>query len=137
MKTLNINTHLNQAAIALFLFLMIHLPLIGVSQVTVTGTYNQNFDGMGTGTAIPQGWSHIGRLGGSATSWTTNIPVNGSPSAASAGTVDNTLIVATNNFSGSSNNRAYNYSDANTTNRALGTSPTNGAGNIQIGRAHV
>ena len=117
--------------VATVMLLMIILtPGISSAQVSFTGTYSQNFDGMGTGTVIPTGWSHIGRLGGSATSWTTSIPSSGNPSAASAGTVNNTLISATNNFSGSSNNQAYNYSDATTTNRALGTSPTSGAGNI-------
>jgi len=100
------------------------------AQVSFTGTYQQNFDGMGTTSTIPTGWSHIGSLGGNNDSWFSTIPASGSPSAASSGTVNNSLIVATNSFSGSSNTRAYNYSGSTSSNRALGTSPTSGAGNI-------
>jgi len=100
------------------------------AQVSFTGTYQQNFDGMGTTSTIPTGWSHIGSLGGDNDSWFSTIPASGSPSAASSGTVNNSLIVATNSFSGSSNTRAYNYSGSTSSNRALGTSPTSGAGNI-------
>ncbi len=100
------------------------------AQVSFTGTYQQNFDGMGTTSTIPTGWSHIGRLGGSNSTWGTSIPASGSISAASAGTTNNSLIVASNSFSGTSNTRAYNYSGSTTSNRALGTSPTSGAGNI-------
>lgn len=110
--------------------LMALSPLCGRAQVIFTGTYTQTFDGMGTGSTIPPGWSHIGRLGGSATSWGTSIPASGSPSAASAGTVNNSLITASNIFTGTSNTRAFNYSGSNTADRALGTSPTSGAGNI-------
>ena len=109
---------------------MLLTSLCAMAQVSFTASYVQNFNNMGTGSVLPAGWSHIGKLGGSATSWTSSIPTTGSPSAASAGTVDNSLIVATNNFSGTSNTRAFNYSDATTSNRALGTSPTSGAGNI-------
>ena len=116
--------------LSLFLFLAVSLSLNSQAQVSFTGTYTQNFDGIGTGTTIPSGWSHIGRLGGTPTSWTTSIPTSGTVSAATPGTVNNKLIVATNIFSGSSNTQAYNYADANTSNRSLGTSPTSGAGNI-------
>ena len=101
-----------------------------IGQVTFTGNYQQNFDGIGTGSTIPAGWSHIGSLGGSNSTWGTSIPASGNTSAASAGTTNNNLIVATNSFTGTSNTRAYNYSGSTTANRALGTSPTNGAGNI-------
>ena len=113
-----------------FLIAIISISLNSKAQVSFTGTYVQNFDAMGTGTTIPSGWSHIGRLGGTPTSWTTTIPISGSVSAATPGTVNNKLIIATNIFSGSSNTQAYNYSDANASNRSLGTSPTSGAGNI-------
>ena len=100
------------------------------AQVSFTGTYNQNFDGLGTGSTIPSGWSHIGALGGSNSTWGTSIPASGSPSAASTTTVNNTLIVASNSFSGTSNSQAFNYSGSTTSDRSLGTSPTTGAGNI-------
>lgn len=108
--------------------------LISVSltfaQVSLVSTYSQNFNSLGTGSTMPTGWSHIGSLGGSNSSWGTSIPASGSPSAASTGTVNNSLIVATNTFTGKSNTRAYNYSGSTTTDRAIGTSPTTGAGNI-------
>lgn len=116
---------------SLFTILLLILnPSIGRTQIAFTGAYSQNFDGMGTGSAMPAGWSHIGRIGGTASSWTTTIPVSGNPSAASSGTVNNRLIVATNNFTGTSTSQAFNYSDANTSNRSLGTSPAGDAGNI-------
>jgi hypothetical protein len=114
----------------LFCASIVFLVLNISAQVSFTGSYSQNFNIMGTGSTLPAGWSHIGKLGGSAASWSSTIPSSGSPSAASAGTVNNSLIVATNNFTGTSNTRAFNYSDASSSNRALGTSPTSGAGNI-------
>jgi phosphodiesterase/alkaline phosphatase D-like protein len=111
----------------ILLFVFIH-PVS--AQTGFTGTYVQNFNSMGTGSTIPSGWSHIGSLGGSNSSWSSSIPGSGSPSAASTGTTNNSLIVATNSFSGTSNTRAYNYSGSTTSDRALGTSPTTGAGNI-------
>lgn len=114
------------ALIASFLVSILNVQ----AQVNFTGNYQQNFDGMGTSSTIPTGWSHIGSLGGNNDSWFSTIPASGSPSAASSGTVNNSLIVATNSFSGSSNTRAYNYSGSTSSNRALGTSPTSGAGNI-------
>lgn len=101
-----------------------------IGQASFTGNYNQNFDGMGTTTSIPAGWSHIGSLGGSNSTWGSSIPASGSISAASSGTTNNTLIVASNSFGGTSNTQAFNYSGSTTSDRALGTSPTSGAGNI-------
>jgi hypothetical protein len=124
MKTLRIT--FNTLA---FLFLFLSIAYSPQAQVSFSGNYQQNFDGMGTSSTIPTGWSHIGRLGGDNDSWFSAIPASGSPSAASNGTTNNSLIVATNSFSGSSNTRAYNYSGSTTSNRALGTSPTSGAGN--------
>jgi hypothetical protein len=130
-KTNLIFTVNNPVIIRIFLAAaMILFTLSPMAQVSFTGSYIQNFNGMGTSSTIPAGWSHIGRLGGSATSWTSIIPSSGNPSAASVGTVNNSLIVATNNFTGTSNMRAFNYSDFSSSNRALGTSPTSGAGNI-------
>jgi hypothetical protein len=79
------------------------------AQVNFPGTYTQNFDALGTGNTIPSGWSHIGSLGGSNSTWGSSIPASGSISAASNGTTNNNLNVATNTFSGTSNTRAYNY----------------------------
>ena len=101
--------------------------------------YTQNFDGIGTGTAFSTsgtstlGWSHIGSLGGSNTSWTTSIPTTGAQSAVTAGTANNTLTVNSNAAAatGSSNTVAYNLAlSTSTTDRCVGTSPTSGAGNI-------
>lgn len=100
------------------------------AQVSFVSNYSQNFNSIGTSSIIPTGWSHIGSLGGSNSSWSTSIPASGSPSAASTGKVNNSLIVATNTFTGTSNTKAYNYSGTTTTDRAIGTSPTTGAGNI-------
>ncbi|MCX6865712.1 MAG: Ig-like domain-containing protein [Verrucomicrobia bacterium] len=109
---------------------LLSLPL--AAQVPFTGSYSQNFDAMGTGTAPPTGWSHIGTLGGSNSSWATIIPASGSLSAASAGTPNNTLIAST-SFTSSikSDSQAYNFAlGTSTADRSLGTSPTSGAGNI-------
>ena len=121
---------IKQLIAPVFAFFFSQLPLHVLGQVSFSGNYLQNFDGMGTGSTIPSGWSHSGKLGGSSTSWTNQVPSSGNPSAASQGVVNNRLILGTNSFSGSSNTQAYNYSDANSSNRALGTSPSNGAGNI-------
>lgn len=102
---------------------------------SATYSYAENFNGMGTSTAPPTGWSHIGSLGGSNSSWTnsTGITVSGSPSAASSGTVNNTLSVQSDaaNFTSSSNTQAFNAAlSASSSDRALATSPTSGGGNI-------
>lgn len=102
-------------------------------------SYTQNFDGLGTGTTLggaatsTTGWTVLGNLGGSNSSWTnaTGIPVSGAQSAATAGTANLTLTVnsAAASASASSNTAAYNFALAtSTTDRALGTSPTSGAG---------
>jgi hypothetical protein len=106
----------------------------GLLFVTFTGTaLTENFDSMGTGNATPNGWSHFGALGGNNGTWTSSIPVSGAQSAASAGTVNNNLIVNSNAAAASftSNTQAYNYAlSDSTSDRALGTSPGSGAGNI-------
>lgn len=100
------------------------------AQVAFTGTYAQNFDALGvTGTTILPGWSQHGNLPGDNDTWSTFIPAGGAISAATAGTVYNTLVVST----GSSElgpNQGYNYGATGSTNRALGTAPHNTAGNI-------
>ena len=89
-------------------------------------SYTQNFDGMGTGTAAPAGWSFYGALGGSNSTWTdaTGIPAN----AVGGGTLNATLTAAT-TFTTSSNTAGFNFAlPASTIDRALGTSPTSGQG---------
>ena len=94
--------------------------------------YSQDFNSMGTaGTAPPAGWNCFGVLGGDNGSWPSSsiIPASGSPSAASSGTLNNTLLVSTGSGV-SSNTQAYNFGASGNSDRALGTSPTSGAGNI-------
>jgi len=105
--------------------------------IATGGDVTENFDSLGTGTnlATLPAWSHIGALGGSNTTWTnaTGIPNSGAQSAATAGTINNTLIVDTDPpaTTDNSNTQAYNFAlTGSTSNRAIGTSPTTGAGNI-------
>jgi len=114
-------------------FALLTLPL--AAQVSFTGAYTENFNSIGTATVPPAGWSHLGALGGSNSSWsaTTPTPASGSVSAATAGTANNTLTV--NSDAGAatatSNTQAFNFAlSASTTDRCIGTSPTSGAGNI-------
>ena len=96
-------------------------------------SYAQNFDGMGTGTAAPSGWSILTALGGGNASWISSIPVSGAQSAATAGTANATLLVnsaAENGVSGI-NTQGHNLAlSTSTSDRALGCSPTSGAGII-------
>jgi hypothetical protein len=106
-----------------------------VTAIATGGDVTQNFDSLGTGTNLASllGWSHIGTLGGDNDSWGTSIPTTGAQSAATAGTVNNTLIVDTDPpaTTDRSNTQAYNFAlTGSTSNRAIGTSPTTGAGNI-------
>lgn len=96
-------------------------------------SYTQDFNAIGTTATPPAGWTVIGAFGGSNTSWdnTTGIPASGSVSAATAGTANATLTVnsAAASFASSSNTAGYNFALATSTaDRALGTSPTSGAG---------
>lgn len=99
--------------------------------VTITLTspqynYSQNFDSMGSGTALPSSWSFIGTLGGNTSTWTdaTGIPAN----SVGGGTSNATLIAAT-TFAGVSDTQGYNFAlPASTTDRALGTSPNTAKG---------
>lgn len=97
------------------------------AQVSFTGTYNQNFDGMGTsGTAAPAGWAYYGALGGGNTTWTTSIPA----SDAGLGTLNATLVAST-ATSVNSNTQGYNYASASTTaDRCLVVAPTTGRGSL-------
>ena len=102
---------------------------ITASQLPLCG-YTENFDGISaTGTAPPVGWSFRGALGGDNNTWGASIPASGAQSAASAGTLNNTLIVST-GTGVSSNTQGYNFGASANSNRALGTSPTSDAGNI-------
>lgn len=106
-----------------------------VTAIATGGDVTQNFDSLGTGTDLASllGWSHIGNLATNNDTWTnvTGIPTTGP--AASATTVNNTLIVDTDPpaTTDRSNTQAYNFALTGfTSNRAIGTSPTTGAGNI-------
>ena len=99
--------------------------------------YTQNFNGLGTATTLggaattTVGWTVLGGLGGSNTSWVTSIPVTGAPSAVTGGTANTTLIASTTipASTASSNTTGYNFAlAASPTDRALGSSPTSGAG---------
>ncbi|HEX8372341.1 MAG TPA: Ig-like domain-containing protein [Chthoniobacterales bacterium] len=97
-------------------------------------SYTQNFNSLGSaGTAInieangTAGWSVFGSLGGGNSTWTTSIPASGTTSAATAGSLNDT-VVATSSLTVTSNTAGYNFPNTSTTDRALGTSPTSGAG---------
>ncbi|HEY1050521.1 MAG TPA: Ig-like domain-containing protein, partial [Prosthecobacter sp.] len=113
------------------------LPLPLSAQVSFPGSYSQNFDTLGTGTNLASltGWSQTAGLGGTNSTWTnsTGIPASGTTSAATAGTVNNTLTVNSNAASATatSNSAGFNFAlSASTGNRCIGTSPTSGAGSI-------
>lgn len=97
------------------------------------GGYTQNFNGMGTGTAAPAGWSFFGNLGGSNSTWTDSTAggiLTTGTGAMSGGTSNGTLIAST-TFSSSSNTQGFNFAlPASTSDRALGTSPTSGSGSV-------
>jgi hypothetical protein len=107
------------------------LPALASAQVSFTGSYSENFDSMGTGTAAPTGWTFHGALGGSGSTWSTSIPTSGTNSAATPGTENATLVVNSNAASATatSNTVGYNFAlSTSTTDRCVGTSPTSGAG---------
>lgn len=88
------------------------------------GSYTQDFDGMGTGTAPPARWSFYGVFGGANNTFTDAIPITGA--SVVGGTLNNALTAAT-TFTTSSNTAGFNFAlPAATTDRALGTSPTSG-----------
>ncbi len=93
------------------------------AQAPFAGSYSQNFDGMGTGTAPPTGWTtHV--IGTSSTGWATSIPASGTTSAATAGT-SNAAVVRQDDpgASVSSSTQGYNFG-VTAGGRSLGTSPT-------------
>lgn len=86
--------------------------------------YSQSFDGMGTGTAPPAGWSFYGVFGNGNSTFTDTIPITNA--SVVGGTLNNTLTAAT-TFTTSSNTAGFNFAlPASTSDRALGTSPTTG-----------
>ncbi|MDH4411351.1 MAG: Ig-like domain-containing protein, partial [Verrucomicrobiales bacterium] len=95
------------------------------AQVSFTGVYTENFNGMGTsGTAAPTGWGFYGNLGGDNNTWVSSIPATD----AGLGTLNATLIAST-STSVTSNTQGYNRADAGSTaDRSLGSSPTSGRG---------
>lgn len=99
---------------------------VTITLVTPQYSYTQNFDSMGSGTTLPSGWSFIGTLGGTTTTWTdaTGIPAN----SVAGGTSNATLIAAT-TFAATSDTSGYNYAlSTSTSDRALGTSPNTAKG---------
>jgi hypothetical protein len=106
-----------------------------VTAIATGGDVTQNFDSLGTGTDLASllGWSHIGTLTGDNDTWSTATGIPTTGPAASATTVNNTLIVDTDPpaTTDRSNTQAYNFAlTGSISNRAIGTSPTTGAGNI-------
>ena len=104
-------------------------------QASFTGSYSQNFDSLGTGSDLGSlaGWSHHGALGGDNATWMPSIPASGTISAATAGTVNNSLSVNSSAASatGRSSSRGYNFAlSGSTSDRCIGTSPTTTAGNL-------
>lgn len=93
--------------------------------VNFTGLYSQNFDSMGTaGVAPPTDWSVIGAFGGSDTTWASSIPASGIV----GGTAISAVTAAT-AYTATSDTNGFNYATTTATgDRALGTSPTSGAG---------
>ncbi len=99
---------------------------VTITLVTPQYSYTQNFDSMGSGTTLPSGWSFIGTLGGTTTTWTdaTGIPAN----SVAGGTSNATLLAAT-TYAGTSDTQGYNYAlSTSTSDRALGTSPNTAKG---------
>lgn len=99
------------------------------ASVSYTGTYAENFDSMGTGTAAPMGWKHFVTSFGSNTTWSSSIPASGANSVASmaVGTAG-TVLSAVTNPSANANN-GYNAAVfGDVSNRALATAPTTVAG---------
>ncbi|HEX2749307.1 MAG TPA: Ig-like domain-containing protein [Verrucomicrobiales bacterium] len=124
---------MNSRLLRTLAFLLPSLAIPVTAQVSFTGSgYTQNFNSMGTGgTAAPAGWSFLGSLGGSNSTWTDStaggILATGT-GAMSGGTANATLIAAT-TFTASSNTQGFNFAlPASTSDRALGTSPTSGSG---------
>ena len=96
-----------------------------------TSGYAQNFDVLGTGTALPNGWA-VYSISGTHSDWTTSIPV----SAVGGGTSQNiTSALLDSAITASTKNAApYNIAHAATpSDRVLATSPTGNAGDaIQL-----
>lgn len=101
------------------------LSPIGFAQISLSGTYSQNFDSMGTsGTAPPAGWSmYFGNSGTTASTWSTSIPGNGTNSVASMVVTTGDLTV--NDNPTATRNNGYNATGpGGTSDRLIATSPT-------------
>ena len=109
------------------------LGVCGAAQAaTFTGSYSQNFDSMGTGTALPTDWTTWTAAGAHDT-WATGITANGSSnsvqSMTSAGTSLVSAILDSAIVAGTKSANAYNIAHAATpTDRVLSTSPTGNDG---------
>jgi len=94
--------------------------------VAMSGTYSQNFDGMGTGTAYPAGWA-VYSISGSHDQFVPATPPTGNDIKAGSAV---TMVAVT----GPTNQKAsngYNFGlSASSGDRALGTSPTGTAGMV-------
>ncbi len=107
------------------------LALAGLaSAVRADFSYTQNFDGMGTGTTAPTGWSVYSIAGSHDQFKPADDPsgTGGLPTSAaiSGGTANATLLAATADTSTTQKSaQGYNWGvGGSTTNRSLGTSPT-------------
>ncbi len=88
--------------------------------------YSQNFDGMGTGTALPIDWSKFnGESGTNNGTWTASIAANGAAGSV-ASMVQSTTPLAVATAPTGNNNNSYNaaISAATITDRILATAPT-------------
>ncbi len=107
--------------------------IVAPAVASLTSTYSESFDSIGTFAITPTGWLHMGGLGGTNSSWFASIPSSGSPSAATTGAVNNSLVVNSDAASATANSDSLGYNFAlsgSTGDRCIGTSPTSGAGNI-------
>ena len=99
--------------------------------VVFSGTYSENFNSMGIGSAAPAGWRHFATSFGSNSTWTSSVLTSGSSgiAAMSVTTAGSTLVAAT-TPSGNQNDGFNAGVGGSTTNRAIATAPTTVAGSI-------
>ncbi len=108
--------------------------LASAASADTIAVYNQNFDGMGTGTAAPGGWSVYNIAGSHDTFTPPDDPVNTGAlptgSAIGSGSQQSTLLAQTAGTSTSQKGaQGYNWAvNGSSTNRSLGTSPSGDAG---------
>ena len=103
--------------------------LSSAASADLISVYSQNFDGMGTGTTAPSGWSVYNITGSHDTFTPADDPVNTgvlpTGSAIGSGTLQSTLLAPTAGTSTSQKgHQGYNWAvNGSSTNRSLGTSP--------------